>query len=288
MMQNVPVPNGVAPGTFETAEALTSLTTIGVGQQHHPPRRTSILVDPNHTELHSIVTPGRLRGTIYFEAAAATMAQDNLGKFLSTIQQDPARAAVVRSVKLDQFYDNFENSELAEVFNEEIWPTYAFTDENSDEIYPPVLNAALYMKGIQRRAVNDPIISQDPLCPTDLTRLDKVFLAARPHKPARGAHRPYYHALSQLAGDSTSGSLVPARQHPLPSRSLEQVEGRPQLGAGNQGACPGRPRFRSPWQEEQLVRLPYPALDGSGCLSRHCQEWIRGMALPAARHFTCG
>ncbi|KAF9730434.1 hypothetical protein PMIN01_11303 [Paraphaeosphaeria minitans] len=175
MMQNVPVPNGVAPGTFETAEALTSLTTIGVGQQHHPPRRTSILVDPNHTELHSIVTPGRLRGTIYFEAAAATMAQDNLGKFLSTIQQDPARAAVVRSVKLDQFYDNFENSELAEVFNEEIWPTYAFTDENSDEIYPPVLNAALYMKGIQRRAVNDPIISQDPLCPTDLTRLDKVI-----------------------------------------------------------------------------------------------------------------
>lgn len=179
-MQNAPNVRNAAPGTIEAAEALASLVILGPGRQHVPPRHTSIRVPSDHTEIHSIFTPGRLRGKMDYEATGATLAQDNLAKFLDSIQQDPGRADVVQSIKLDQRYDYFLNPGLVELFNQEIWPTYALTDDNTDGMYPPLLDAGFYLKGIQRRSAKDPVMSQDSLWPTDLSRLDKRFIATLP------------------------------------------------------------------------------------------------------------
>ncbi|KAF2440969.1 hypothetical protein P171DRAFT_446896 [Karstenula rhodostoma CBS 690.94] len=174
-MQNIRE-NGIAPETVDAAEALTTLVSLGSGEQYVAPRGTSIITGADRTELHSIFTPGRLRGTMHYEATYATMTQDNLGKFLKAISQDPARAEVVRSVKLDLVCDNFLHSGVAELINEDILPFYTFTDDASSGPYPPLTEAALLLKDIQRRMANDPGLSRHPLCPVDLTLLKKDFL----------------------------------------------------------------------------------------------------------------
>ncbi|KAJ4344775.1 uncharacterized protein N0V89_012519 [Didymosphaeria variabile] len=169
--------DNIEPDIVAAAEALATLATLGRGEQFVPrPRTTFIVAGRDREVIHSLFTPGRLRGTMHYEAKYETMAQDNLAKFLKAINQEPARAAVVRSITLDLVCDNPLNSGLVELFNEDHLPMYALTDDASDGPFPPLTEAALLLKAYQRDLVNDPLFANHPLAPTDFTLLDKNWL----------------------------------------------------------------------------------------------------------------
>ncbi|OAG00593.1 uncharacterized protein CC84DRAFT_316108 [Paraphaeosphaeria sporulosa] len=175
-MQNNPnVPNGPAPDTATTAEALSMLASLRAHQQCAPPHAHSIFVGATRTEVRSILAPGRLRGTMHYEAMPESMAQDKLGKFLKAIDDDPDRAVLVRSVKLSLECDHFKHSGVAELFNQDVLPYYPFTDDETSEEHPPLTYAPLYLKNIQRRMAHEPRLSQHPTCPTDIALPRKEF-----------------------------------------------------------------------------------------------------------------
>ncbi|KAL1595859.1 hypothetical protein SLS60_009549 [Paraconiothyrium brasiliense] len=163
--------------TIAAADALATLATLGSGEQYvPPPPSTHIIAGPERTTIHSIFTPGRLRGTMHYEADYETVAQDNLAKFLKVIAEEPARAAIVRSIKLDLVNDNPLESGLVELFNEDHLPAYFLTDDASDGPFPPLTETALLLKAYQRELANDPLLADHPSTPTDFTLLNKNWL----------------------------------------------------------------------------------------------------------------